>query len=122
MVLVEEEKSREYLERTLLTPSLEVGIEEMLRQCTALAEQGQQADPIAFLATWLMRNNPNKSSVALEKITAQRSATKQRGERQAAEWSKAESRAREAAEAHENCTLELKHPFGTLSLNIEHGR
>ena len=60
--------SRAYLAETQVLPSLECGIEEMLRACTAAAEAGERVDPINFLATYLMRNNPRHSSAAVERL------------------------------------------------------
>ena len=53
--------SRTYLLETQVLPSVECGIEDMLRACTAAAEAGERVDPINFLATYLMRNNPRHS-------------------------------------------------------------
>ena len=43
---------------TLLLPALELAIDEMLRVCVGGVEAGQKPDPINFLATHLLRNNP----------------------------------------------------------------
>ena len=71
------ESARVYLERTLLLPSLECGVEEMLRvtlrclplrtplppsrplplpqACTKATEEGEHLEPLTLLAQWLMR-------------------------------------------------------------------
>ena len=60
--------SRTYLLETQVLPSVECGIEEMLRACTAAAEAGDKVDPINFLAAYLMRNNPRHSGAAVERL------------------------------------------------------
>ena len=60
--------ARSYLEDTDVLPSLEVGIEAMLRACTEAAETGAKVDPINFLATYLVRNNPRHNADAAATI------------------------------------------------------
>ena len=62
--------SRAYLQETQVLPSVECGIEDMLRACTAAAEAGERVDPINFLATYLMRNNPRHSGAAVERLAS----------------------------------------------------
>ena len=117
-----DESAREYLERTLLLPSLEVGLEEMLRTCTAATEAGQKTDAINFLATWMMRNNPRHNPEALRHMQAQRAAAKQRAARQAAAEAEVARRVQEAADwaaRFDPPTLELKHPFGSIVLAVD---
>ena len=66
--------SRAYLLETQVLPSVECGIEDMLRACTAAAEAGERVDPINFLATYLMRNNPRHSGAALERLASHQRA------------------------------------------------
>jgi hypothetical protein len=66
--------SRAYLLETQVLPSVECGIEDMLRACTAAAEAGERVDPINFLATYLMRNNPRHSGVAVERLASHQRA------------------------------------------------
>lgn len=64
----------QYLKGTDVIPSLEAGLEEMLKACTS----GEDTDPIAFLARWLMRNNPRKNPEAAERIAKLRALEVQR--------------------------------------------
>ena len=66
--------SRAYLQETQVLPSVECGIEDMLRACTAAAEAGERVDPINFLATYLMRNNPRHSEAAVERLASHQRA------------------------------------------------
>ena len=66
--------SRAYLQETQVLPSVECGIEDMLRACTAAAEAGERVDPINFLATYLMRNNPRHSGAAVERLASHQRA------------------------------------------------
>lgn len=66
--------AREYLESTDLLPTLEAGIEAMLKACM---EEGRK-DPVNYLATYLMRNNPRTNPEAKAMIEALRSKTMER--------------------------------------------
>ena len=77
--------SRAYLAETQVLPSLECGIEEMLRACTAAAEAGERVDPINFLATYLMRNNPRHSTAAVERLKRHARAKEVAAAKEAAE-------------------------------------
>ena len=58
----------EYLERSLLLCTLEVGIEDVLRRCADSMEAGETPEPIEMLASWLMRNNPRHNGEAKRRI------------------------------------------------------
>eukprot|EP00308_Calcidiscus_leptoporus_P027001 CAMPEP_0119390474 /NCGR_PEP_ID=MMETSP1334-20130426/113504_1 /TAXON_ID=127549 /ORGANISM="Calcidiscus leptoporus, Strain RCC1130" /LENGTH=122 /DNA_ID=CAMNT_0007412977 /DNA_START=128 /DNA_END=496 /DNA_ORIENTATION=+ len=106
----------------MLIPSLELGLEKMLRACTAAAEAGQCTDAIDYLATWLMRNNPMHNPEALVRLKAERAAAQQRAASDAARQLEIERRAQAAYEwqlAHDVPTLELRHEYGTVSLSID---
>ena len=62
--------SRAYLEAMEVLPSLEIGLEDMMRACTEAAESGVKVDPINFLATYLMRNNPRHSEDGAKRLAA----------------------------------------------------
>ena len=121
--------SRAYLEKSQLLPSLEVGIEEMLRACTEAAEGGESVDPINFLATYLMRNNPRHSEAAVARIAQHRkakelAAAKAAAEAEAAlkkeqEAKAAEEAAAKAARAAEAPFLEIETPAGTLVIKVD---
>ena len=64
------EGSREYMAATLLLPALELAIDEMLRVCVGEVEAGQKPDPINFLATHLLRNNPHHDATAAARLSA----------------------------------------------------
>ena len=64
------EGSREYMAATLLLPALELAIDEMLRVCVGEVEAGQKPDPINFLATHLLRNNPHHDATAAARLAA----------------------------------------------------
>ena len=69
MVLLGEAGSnREYLESTDLLLSLEAGIEAMLKTCMS----GESRDPVNFLASYLMRNNPRTNPEAAKRIQEMR--------------------------------------------------
>ena len=77
--------SRTYLLETQVLPSVECGIEDMLRACTAAAEAGERVDPINFLATYLMRNNPRHSGAAVERLASHQRAKDQAAGKETAE-------------------------------------
>lgn len=98
MVLLEEEAVRAYLDRTDLLPSLEAGIEEMLKSCSTPSDDGSKKDPINYLASWLMRHNPRHNPEEAAKLAALRAAAEERAAAELAELEAAEA-ARLAAEA-----------------------
>lgn len=71
MVLLGEPTGRAYLEKTDLLPSLEIGIEEMLRACT---EGESRRNPVTFLAEWLVRHNPRHDPAIASRVKEMREA------------------------------------------------
>jgi len=69
--------SKAYLDESNVLPSLEIGLEEMLKSCV---ESGR--DPINYLAEFLMRNNPNRNPKAAERIAALREAANREARKQ----------------------------------------
>jgi len=112
-----EETPREYLERTLLMPSLECGIEEMLRESAAAAAAGAKTEqPLNMLATWLMRHNPRHNPEAASQIQAQREQTKAREEKAAA----AREEQLAVLQRHrEPFSLVLNHSQGQVTLRVD---
>ena len=98
--LMEEEQVRTYLDRTNLLPSLETGIEEMLKACSKPSDDGSKVDPINFLASWLLSHNPRHDPEAAAKLLEQRTAAEERAAAEHAELVAAEA-SREAAEAND---------------------
>ena len=64
--------SREYMDDVLLLPLLGCALEQLLRAQTAASEKGASIDPINFLATWLMRNNPRAHPESVPNLEALR--------------------------------------------------
>ena len=77
--------SRSYLLETQVLPAVECGIEDMLRACTAAAESGERVDPINFLASYLMRNNPRHSQAASERLAGHQREKEAAAAKEAAE-------------------------------------
>ena len=102
--------AKTYLESTDLLPSLELGLEEMLKQCAAA--DGEPKDPLNFLASFLMRNNPKHNPVMREKMDAVKAAM----------FDRAVAEAEEARVARRKAGGPLELKFKTLegdhSLNI----
>ena len=69
VLLGEAGTAREYLEQTDLLLSLEAGIEAMLKTCMA---SDSRRDPVNFLASYLMRNNPRTNPEAAQRIKEMR--------------------------------------------------
>ena len=86
MVLLNEPGAREYLTGTDVLPCLEAGLEEMLKASTSK----EKIDPIAFLARWLMRNNPRHNPEAAERVEKLRAAEAQRAADAAVEQQRAD--------------------------------
>ena len=61
----------EYLEKEDVLPALELGLEKMLRECSAA---DSKTDPINYLATWLFRNNPKHNKAVAASIAEKRAA------------------------------------------------
>ena len=91
MVVLDDENVREYLEATGLLPSLECGMEEMMKACASNLES--RKDPINFLASWLMRHNPRHNPAAAARLNDHRVASKQRVARETAAQEEAEQQA-----------------------------
>lgn len=104
MVLLNEPSSRAYLESTDLLPSLEVGIEEMLKTCMA-ADNTQ--DPINFLAAFLMRHNPRHNPDFAEVIDARRTEAAERA-----------AAAEQKEQAERQTSLDLHHEGGTMTITL----
>ena len=81
----DEEKWKAYLEETQVLPSLECGLEEMLRACADAAGSGRRKDPINFLASWLMRHNPRHNPAMAQHLVGMASATAERLAKEKAE-------------------------------------
>ena len=64
-----EDGAQQYLEATDLLPSLEIGLEDMLKACAA---GDSKVDPVNFLASWLMRHNPKHNPEMAARITKSR--------------------------------------------------
>lgn len=67
----EEESPREYLERTLVLPSVECGVEEMLKECMVAMEQGEKVEP-AFRQTRALNRKAHSLSHATPTIAPTR--------------------------------------------------
>ena len=65
MVLLNDD-ARAYLDKTDLLPTLEAGIEAILR------DSDDTRDPVGALATWLMRNNPRHNAAFAAQIQQRR--------------------------------------------------
>lgn len=76
---------REYLQQTRLLPSLECGLEEMLRACADASRVGKRRDPINFLASWLMRHNPRHNPRMAERLEEMAATAEERRKREMAE-------------------------------------
>ena len=112
-----EESAREYLERTLLMPSLECGIDSILRESAAAAASGQQTEqPLNMLATWLMRHNPRHNPAAASQIQEQRELSKAREAREAAAR---EDQLRVMQRHREPFSLVLNHSQGQVVLRVD---
>jgi hypothetical protein len=112
-----DESTREYLDRTLLLPSLECGIEQILQESAAAAASGSSTEqPLNMLATWLMRHNPRVNPVAASQIQAQRD---QRKAREAREATAREEQLRVMQRHREPFQMVLKHSQGEVVLSVD---
>ena len=119
---------RAYLEETGLLMSVESGVEELLQKMVG-DDVRRGTDPINFLATYLMRNNPRHSEAAVARIAQHRkakelAAAKAAAEAEAAlkkeqEAKAAEEAAAKAARAAEAPFLEIETPAGTLVIKVD---
>ena len=124
MVLLDDkpqQSAKEYLESSLLMPSLEVGLEEMLKTCSSA---DSKRDPINFLASWLMRNNPNFNETFKQQLGDMRAAEAAADAEKAAAASAAAtaaevaSAATPAAASEASSVVNLNYPGGTMALSL----
>ena len=87
--------TKAYLEETDVLPAVELGLEQMLKVCSA-ADSNQ--DPINFLASWLMRNNPKHNAAFASLLEARRNPADAEGADAAAAETAVEAAAEAAAE------------------------
>lgn len=116
--------SRAYLEASEVLPSLEVGLEDMMRACTEAAEGGVKVDPINFLATFLMRNNPRHSEagarrLAEHKRTKAQAAAKAKAAEAAAQKKLDEEKAAALGEPFMEIPIGENGEGGTLTIRID---
>tara|TARA_B110001452_G_C15186768_1_gene412194 strand:- start:837 stop:1232 length:396 start_codon:yes stop_codon:yes gene_type:complete len=111
--------SRAYLEASEVLPSLEIGLEDMMRACTEAAEGGVKVDPINFLATFLMRNNPRHSEAGAKRL-AELKRTKAQAAAKAKAAEAAAQKKLDEAKAAEPPFLEIPiEGGGTLTIRLD---
>ena len=121
MVLLGDAGSRAYLKSTDVLPSLEIGIEEMLKACT---EAESNRNPVNFLAEWLMRHNPrhNPEMAALVEERRKAAAIAEAAEaRRLAEEEERMAAERALEHVHEvagGVEVELPYPGGKMVLAL----
>ena len=120
MVLLGEPTGRAYLEKTDLLPSLEIGIEEMLRACT---EGESRRNPVTFLAEWLKRHNPRHNPAIASRVKEMREAAVVA----AAERARLQAETDATAETSDGMTIvgdssqvTLSYQGGQVALSIRH--